>query len=246
MNRGSGIDRLAARKHPGSPPVLRQAWRNLLFLHWQLPPAALRGRLPAGLALDTFEGAAWIGITPFEVRHLRPAFCPPLPCIGHFHEINVRTYVQIDGVPGVWFFSLDADSLAAVIGASTCYRLPYHLASMSCNEQENRIRYRSRRSVAGPAPSFEATWCQGETLGEAAPESLEFFLVERYCLYAAQGETIYRARIHHRPWRLRQVQLLGMESSMLAAQGLPKVEGAPLLHGAASQEVSVWPLLKVK
>ena len=67
-----------------------------------MPVVALRQLIPKPLVIDTFEDEAWVALTPFTIKDARPVFTPPLPWIGDFHEINVRTYVHLNGVPGVW------------------------------------------------------------------------------------------------------------------------------------------------
>lgn len=241
------IDRLSIRSRPHDMPVMYQSWRKLLFMHWPLPPQALRPFIPGRLEIDTFDGQAWIGITPFTVNNTRPVFLPPIPLLSDFHEVNVRTYVQYRGVPGVWFFSLDAASSLAVLGARLAYHLPYFTARMSLKEQGDRILYSSRRVGSGQAPAqLEAAWQKGALLGEARAGSLEFFMVERYCLYASAGGKLYRALIHHPPWQLRQARLEKMESTMLEAQKLPLPAGAPLLHYSEEQDTGVWPLRTVE
>jgi uncharacterized protein len=246
MAEQGGIDRLSVRRRPGCLPVMYQSWRKLLFMHWKLPPELIRPHVPDRLQIDTCEGCAWIGVTPFLVRNLRPVFLPPVPWLSDFNEVNVRTYVHYEGVPGVWFFSLDADSVLAVAGASTAYRLPYRHARIRFREEKDQIFYSSRRIVSPEQPArLEVSWRKGELLGEAAPDSLEFFLVERYCLYAVSGSGLYRARVHHPPWQLQAAELTGLNSTMLEAQGLPKPAGEPLLHYSEHQDTAVWPLQKV-
>lgn len=117
---------------------MSQTWRRLTFLHWPYPPAVVQPLLPRGLMLDTFDGAAWIGLVPFEIHDLRG--------IPHFPETNVRTYViGPDGSRAVWFFSLEAGRLAAVLGARAAYHLPYFWAKMRVTLQNGTIRYWSRR-----------------------------------------------------------------------------------------------------
>ena len=246
MNLPNGIDRLSIRTRPGPLPLMYQSWRKLLFIHWQLPSELLRRHLPERLELDTYDGQAWIGVTPFIIRNLRPFFAPPLPWLSNFNELNVRTYVHYKGVPGVWFFSLDVDSLPAVIGARLGFRLPYYSAKMSFKEQGNQIHYSSSRSVSSAhPPTFEAAWQKGALLGQADLHSLEFFLVERYCLYTAQGSNLYRARIFHKPWTLQTAELTRFHSTMIEAQGLPTPCETPLLHYSEQQDVAVWPLKKL-
>jgi uncharacterized protein YqjF (DUF2071 family) len=50
------------------------------------------------------------------------------------------------GTPGVYFFSLDAGSLMAVIGARSFFHLPYYWAQMSIKPRgEHEFSYYSRR-----------------------------------------------------------------------------------------------------
>jgi uncharacterized protein YqjF (DUF2071 family) len=239
-------DRLAARERPDGMPVMYQSWRNLLFMHWEVSVEALRRLIPARLSVDTFDGRAFVGVTPFTLRGVRPAFTPPVPWLSEFHEVNVRTYVHLDSVPGVWFFSLDANSLVAVTAARALFRLPYFSASISMEEREGTTVYQASRddSSGGPA-EFGATWAVGDELPPAGPGTLEFFLVERYCLYTADGERVYRARIHHRPWPLREARLEFHRSSMVEAAGLPEPKGEPLLHHGGPVDVEVWALEEV-
>ncbi|MBI3962971.1 MAG: DUF2071 domain-containing protein [Deinococcus sp.] len=104
------IDRLSIRTRPSGRPIMHQRWGKLLFLHWPMPAELLRPLIPSRLAIDTFAGNAWIGVVPFTMWGVRPVFLPPLPGLNAFHELNVRTYVHLNGVPGVWFFSLEATS----------------------------------------------------------------------------------------------------------------------------------------
>lgn len=108
------IDRLALRRHPSGPSMMRQYWGKLLFMHWAIDPELLRPLIPSQLSIDTLDGKAWIGVVPFTMWGIRASFLPPIPGTSAFHELNVRTYVHYQGVPGVWFFSLDAASKLAV------------------------------------------------------------------------------------------------------------------------------------
>ena len=116
--------------HPERTWVMAQTWEDLLFAHWRLPQERLQELVP-GLPVDTFDGDAWLGITPFVVTNLRAVGTPPAPGISTFPELNVRTYVTVDEKPGIYFFSLDAGSRLAVEAARRLYRLPYFRARMS-------------------------------------------------------------------------------------------------------------------
>jgi uncharacterized protein len=238
------IDRLDVRNRPEGAPLLLQTWGKLLFLHWRLPEELLRPLVPAGLELDLLEGEAWVSVTPFTMWGIRPPRLPAVPLLSESHELNVRTYVHRDGIPGVWFLSLDASNPMAVVGARVGFHLPYYAARMSLEEEGREVRFSSRRVHPGaPDAEFEARWERGPLVGEAEPGTREFFLVERYCLYAERGGELLRARIHHRPWPLEAVRLASLGSTMLRSHGLPEPAEAPLLQGQAEPlEVEVWPL----
>ena len=239
-------ERLLARERPTGSPVMYQSWGDLLFMHWRVSVETLRPHLPERLEVDTFEGEAWVGVTPFTLWGVRPAYTPPLPFVSEFDEINVRTYVHLDGVPGVWFFSLDANSTVAVAGARTLFRLPYFYADIRREQTaETTVFMSTRETDVAPHASFGATWKTGEELPEAEPHTLDFFLTERYCLYTADAAGLYRARIHHRPWPLRRVRVETYRSTMVEAAGLGSPAGPPTLHHGGPVDVEVWPLEKV-
>ena len=237
-------DRLATRARPEGWPLMYQSWLNLLFMHWRLPVEQVRPLIPKPIEIDTFDGSAWVAVTPFELSNVRPIFVPPIPFVSEFCEINVRTYVYYKNVPGVWFFSLDANSMLAVMGARLAYRLPYHNAEQSLNKNGDSIHFRSKRSDSDA--EFEAKWMIKD--GEAKisePGSLEFFLTERYCLYTTYGRDLYRCRIHHEPWRLGPARIENYSTDLFAANALSVPEGEPILHAARPVDVEVWPLAKI-
>ena len=143
------IDRLSIRTRPPGWPVMYQTWGTLLFLHWPIAAERLRPLVAPRLSLDTFEGRAWVSVTPFTMWGIRPAFLPPLPVVSQSHELNVRTYVHLDGVPGVWFFSLDASNVLAVLGAHAALGLPYFRARMRLRAHNSAIQFASTRAHPG-------------------------------------------------------------------------------------------------
>jgi uncharacterized protein YqjF (DUF2071 family) len=224
-----------------APWIMTQRWNDLLFLHYEIDANKLRPMVPEALALDTYHHRAWLSIAPFWLNHLRPPGIPSLPWVSRFAEVNVRTYVTYDGKPGVYFFSLDASHLSAVWGARIFYRLPYWHASMKVKGRGGRkLEYRSRRSH-GPRPA-ELRVSYGPAAPEfrARPASLEYFLVERYCLYSANRKRLYRANIHHLPWGLQPVTAELALNTMTQTLGI-ELPGKPdLMQFSRSQQVLVW------
>jgi len=206
---------------PPGPWVMVQRWHDLLFAHWRCAATDLRRIIPAALDIDTFDGAAWIGVVPFYMSGVRFRGVPPIPTAHAFQEINVRTYVTLDGRPGVWFFSLDAESWLAVIGARLGIRLPYFRASMQMTRRDGAIDYTTERwSIAGAPAAFAATYRGVGPASHAAPGSLDHFLTERYSLYASDGKRIWRGDIIHPPWSLQSGEARIHQNSMIAAAGV--------------------------
>lgn len=238
-----------SRFRPEGRVVMRPQWRNLLFLHWEFEPSVVQRLLPEGLELDLFEGRAYVGLVPFEMAEVRPHFVPNLGKFGHFHsrfpELNVRTYVVRDGIPGVWFFSLDAASSLAVIAARLWFRLPYFKARMRVRQTKDGFDTWSKR--LWPTPS-EATcrvrWAPVGTEKQAEPNSLEEFLVERYVLYSKRGEQLFRGRVFHEPYAIHEAHLQSLRESCLRVAGFERPAGAPHVLFSRGVDVEVWGLEK--
>ena len=241
------IDRIAPTERPLGRPQGFQRWRTLLFLHWEVPEAALRALLPPELTIDTFEGRAYVGVVPFTMRDVAPRWAPSVPGISNFHELNVRTYVHHRGKdPGVWFFSLDAAGSLAVLAARAGWDLPYHRASMNLAIDGDEVRYSSRRLWPGPKPAnLRVHYRLGDVLGPAAPGTFEHFLAERYVLFARGKKGIRLGRVHHKPYPLQQATVLECEQSMVTVQGLPQSEAPPHALYASGVDVDVYALERI-
>lgn len=223
---------------PPGPWLAAQTWEELAFLHWRADADAVRALVPDGLELDLHDGAAWLGIVPFRLTNLRLRGLPPVPWLSTSPELNVRTYVTREGKPGVWFFSLDATNALLVQGGKRLFRLPYRRASMRCERRGDRVEYASR---AGEA-IFAARYRGDGPIFRAEPGSLDEYLVERYCLYAANGGRLYRADIHHLPWDLQRGSV-ELEHSTLSPVALPAE--APHVLFSPRQDMVVWPLAEL-
>lgn len=228
---------------PKGPWVMTQIWHRLLFAHWPLPLDVVRPLVPSLLPLDTFKGQCWVSIAPFSMTFVRPRGIPPVPKISQLHEINVRTYVTHQKMPGVYFFSLDADNPLAVVLARAMAHLPYFHAQMSCDVSEEEIHYSSHRSHPGRPPAdFVATYRPASPIAHAQPGTRDYWLAERYCLYAVTRQRqILRVHIHHRPWPLQDAQADITCNTMARASSIPLPDTTPVLQYAHRQEVLVWP-----
>jgi uncharacterized protein YqjF (DUF2071 family) len=216
-------------------------WRDLLFAHWSVRPETVEAELPEGVAVDTYEGDAYLGVVPFVMADIRPRGVP----FGlSFGELNLRTYVTVDGEPGVYFFNLDANDRLGVRMARRLFRLPYYRAEMDVEAAgrgaDRRVEFRSRRRTPdAPAVRFDASY---RPTGEyATPDAgtLPAFLTERYRFYAASdGGQLYYGEIDHEPWSLAPAAASFRSNTLFGANGFEPPAGDPTLHVAAPVDVT--------
>jgi uncharacterized protein YqjF (DUF2071 family) len=199
----------------------------------------LRPLVPAGLTVQEFAGSAWVGVVPFHMEGVMRRPLPDLPGISAFPELNVRTYVERNGKPGVWFLSLDATNRLAVWSARRFFHLPYYRADIHIESQGTDFVYRLRRLDAPPV-HFEARYGPNSPPYLAKPGTLEHWLTERYCLYAMSTHgALSRTDVHHHPWPLQDAHATITRDDMLSPLGL-SVTGQPLLHYSRRLDVVVW------
>lgn len=204
---------LELRKRPDQRVAMLQSWRDLLFLHRRVDPEAIRRILPSGLELDLWEGEAWLGLVPFRMENIRPKGTPAMPWLSSFPETNVRTYVTRNGRPGVWFFSLDAARWVACAYARKFFNLPYHHAQMSARREGDLLRYESRRRANAEVRSRIEAFA-GRSTAPASQGTFEFWLVERYLLYAERGGNLFDGRVFHPPYAIAPAELRQCEENL--------------------------------
>ena len=222
-----------------------QSWRDLLFAHWEYAPEVIQATLPKGLTVDTYQGRAYLGVVPFFMRNIRPRFCPAVPGISNFLEMNLRTYVyDSSGTPGVWFYSLDANQWLAVRLARKFFHLPYYDAKMTA-KKSNKIYYEVIRKSAAVNGSSSFSYRGGDIAPAPAENSLEFFLIERYVLFAedSANKKLYSGRVYHRPYSLLNVDAKVHEVAVLEQAGFAHPKREPdHLAMSAGVDVEIYPV----
>ncbi|HIB67018.1 MAG TPA: DUF2071 domain-containing protein [Phycisphaerales bacterium] len=232
-------------RRPAQFQVMHQNWNHLLFLHWEMDPDLLRSTLPEGLHLDTFEGKAYLGVVPFFMNNIRPRFCPTVPGISDFLEMNLRTYVHDDhGKPGVWFYCLEANQALAVGVARRLFHLPYQHAVMQARvDKEGWVHYKSRRAWTGV--SSEYLYRPAEPAKVSEEGTLEYFLAERYVLFSEIAGKIYSGRVYHTPYLLSRAEVARQDARLFMLNGFhPPERPADLAHYSRGVKVDVYPLTR--
>ncbi len=221
---------------------MRMRWRELLFAHWTVDASAVRRLIPAGLELELFEDRCYVGVVPFLMEEVTPRFVPPVPGLHAFPEMNLRTYVTAGGKPGVWFFSLDAGQKLAVRMARRFFHLPYFDASFEIVLRGDDVEYSSLRTHRGaPDARFRATYRPVGPVYRSAPGTLDAWLTERYCLYAADASgRIYRGDIEHHPWLLQTAEASVRFNTLGDWLGIEMIGQPSTLHFAKSIDVRAW------
>jgi uncharacterized protein YqjF (DUF2071 family) len=224
------------------PWIMEQRWDNLLFCHWRVSPEALRPRIPDDLEVETFDGSAWLSLVPMRMGKIHFRLLPGIPGLDNFPEMNLRTYVTRDGVPGVWFFSLDTPSPINVWIAQQGFHLPYFEAEQGMDDQAFPIRFESRRTE--PALPRAEVRVRYRPLGEGftpAEGTLEHFLNERYAMYSLSPDgALLRGDIDHAPWVIQAAEAEVEVNTMPQAHGIPVLDAPPLFGFARSIEVLCW------
>jgi uncharacterized protein len=249
--------RAATRVRPARSPVMYQSWSHLLFLHWQWDASAIQATLPPGLFVDTFANQAYLGVVPFWMDAVRPRFCPPVPGLSWFLELNLRTYVHTaDGTPGVWFYSLDCNNPVAVLLGRSLFSLPYVLARQTgirpsahndyCTEFKSQRMPLNAEQLSGKCGSdntFKYNAIPGSTPAAALPGTLEYFLAERYILFSRSTRTgrLASGQVWHTPYKLAPAYV-SCATTLFGDNGFTLPETFAHSMVSAGVDVSIYPL----
>lgn len=222
-------------------PIMLHEWSTVTFLHWPYRPPVVQRLLPGGLEVESVDGQAWVGLLPFRMQDVRIPGLPAAPWVSQFAETNVRTYVRgPDGQSAIWFFSLDAARLPAVLAARATYGLHYFWADMSVEQDGRRVRYRSRRRWPGSSgAACRAVVEVDDPLGVDELAELDHFLTARYVLYTVVAGRLVYARAEHPPWPLTRARVVDLEENLILATGLPAPDRQPLVHHSPGVPVRI-------
>lgn len=219
-----------AAPRPSEPirrPLMVQRWTDVVFLHWAYEPYVVQRLLPDGVTVDVHDGKAWVGLVPFAMEGLGFPGLAPLPLVGSFPEVNVRTYVRAAGRRGVWFFSLDVDRMLPTLVARSAYHLSYCAGRVTHERHHDVITSRVERRWPRPVvPATTSVTVRGGP--PIAPSAHADFLTSRWGLVSATRRGWLRhAPVWHPPWPLRHAEVLDLDDHLVVASGLPAPTGQP-------------------
>jgi uncharacterized protein YqjF (DUF2071 family) len=207
--------------------VIRTRMRDVCFVTWAVPPEAVRPLLPEGTRPDLFDGTAYVSLVALRLV-ARPLGRAPLPYLGSFPQINVRTYtVDEAGRRGVTFLSIDAARLVpALVGRAA--GLPYRWSRVHVHRPGGRGDVFSVFSVFSVISVVSYTCARRDSrvtsrlvvrIGAplASPDGLTHFLTARWGMHlAVRGGVRYVVADHER-WPLREASVVELRDGLVPA-----------------------------
>lgn len=230
---------------PDRPWLMAQAWHHLLFCHWEADKDEIEKLLPEELKVDLYQDKAYIGIVPFKAKNTRMRHLPRPPYIHTFLEMNIRTYVTYKGVPGIYFLTMEADKWLAVTGPRVASFLPYRKARMHMSEKRNWIHFQSE--TIGPDKeqnSLDVLYRPAGKPFSPYPDSLAYWLFERYCYFTVHKNTVYRGDIHHSRWSVHEAEV--MINKLPVLPPLTDIyKSKPLFHYSLKKQTYSWSVTRI-
>lgn len=215
-----------------------QEWNNALFIHWAVPADILQKYLPENLTLDTFDGKAYVSLVAFTMQKIRPRQLPSIAFISDFHEINLRTYIDIDNKKGVYFLSMEAEKSLSVWIAKSMSGLPYEKALM--------FRYEKSYTSKNAKRDFELDAALEIKETVAIKTDLDRWLTERYSLYLDEKNSLYRYEVHHKEWEIKHVEVKSLNLKYKIGDLDFSKQKPDLMHYSDGVKVLAWGKEKLK
>ena len=234
--------RLAER---AGEPMFLCRWVDVVFLHYDVEPAALQDLVP--FELDLFQESAYVSAVAFTLRGMRLRLggrvgawlCAPL---ATERFLNLRTYVRCNNEPGIYFLAEWVSKRLSSLLGPRIYGLPYRLGQL--NYDHDPFRSEMSGSVAAAngsaALAYRVRIDPGAETSTCVAGTREAFLLERYTAFTQNGRMRRRFDVWHRPWSWRALKGHIERDSLLRSTGR-WFESARLLSGHFSRGFDeVW------
>jgi uncharacterized protein len=203
-----------------SEPLFYANWDNAVFIHYEADPSALRNCVP--FALDLYGGRTFVSVVAFTLREMRPRLGGRISAwllkpIATHHFFNVRTYVQHNGEPAIYFMAeWLSNRLSVALGPST-FGLPYRFGKIDYTN--NAVSGQVHGRILAKAGEFEYRAAVPHTGELCQPGSLTEFLLERYTAFTSAGWRKQFFRVWHQPWEQSAIELEVIANDLLATTG---------------------------
>lgn len=148
---------------------------------------------------------------------IRFPFFPAIPSISSLWELNIRTYIEVNGVKGVYFFTLETDSRIGEFIAKKFFHLPYRYSKIKAEINETRYYFQHSREVY--SFNLEAT-----ILDKRSPFEFDLWATERYSLFVKKKEKVFQGIVEHKPWSHKNVKIEKIDNNFTKMISLKEME----------------------
>ena len=190
---------------------LTARWQDLIMANYEVDPALLSQRLPAGTELDLHDGKCFVSLVGFMFLDTR-VLGIPVPFHVNFEEVNLRFYVKRETKDevrrGVCFVKEIVPRFAITTVARVLYGEPYETWRMSHRAVEKELTYIWSKDVVENRLHVEIA----ESLGVPPENSEGEFIIEHYWGYTKRSENrTDEYKVEHPKWELFKVNYAEIE-----------------------------------
>lgn len=230
--------RLAAREMPLKRDVMLHNWRNVLFMHWSVPAVEIQKRLPKNLFVDTYRDQAFVSLVSLYLKDVKFSLLKSFDGLN-FPGLHYRTYVYDEkGEPGIWFFSVEEGNRLGALAAAHVFSMPAVYSQLKLSEEE--LTHRIHVENDSRKPKAELIYIIGEPTHPAEPGSLEFFLLERYIVFAEKRGRVVSAKVNHHPFSIFDAVLEKWDAHMAPENSLIPERKPDLVHFSKGVDVTIY------
>lgn len=185
---------------------LTARWEDLIMANYEVDPALLAQRVPAGTELDLHDGKCFVSLVGFMFLDTRVmGFL--IPFHVNFEEVNLRFYVkrEVEGETrrAVCFIKEIVPRGAIATVARVMYGEPYERWAMDHRRTENEVGYSWSKNDRTNELSVEIE----QSLGVPDDGSHGEFIIEHYWGYTKRsGGRVDEYRVEHPKWELFSVK----------------------------------------
>ena len=220
---------------PSSRWTLGQTWEHYFWAHWRVPVEEMRAAVPDELEIEECDGSAWLGMV--VLPRARAAAARRAAAAGHL-ELPPAQHPHVRARAGraagrLVLHDRRVEPARRARRARGVYHVPAFHARMTLELADDWTRGGVRADGRGRDASSPGATAPPARRFHAEPGSLEWFLTERYRLFAHDA----RAEMHHDQWLLRPAEA-EIELTSISPFAL---SGEPLCHLSLRQDALIWP-----